>query len=262
MHASCQRQVPMLDSSSYQTALHSIHLPGQKPLTLHTLLDRQQYYDPTGAAQRLGICSAAWPLFGMLWPSGVLLAKKMAKRTVYPGQRILEIGCGLAIASLVAHRLGRDVTASDRHPMAGKFLSRNLANNQLPEMTYRYGQWGQTEPACLEDTGAPALTERYDLVMGSDLLYEPNSPADVAKFIHDHASAKSEVWIMDANRGYRNHFSRHMAEYGFSLAEEKKIQRPFAYNATQAPKMYSGRFLLYRRNLPTNHDVFQDDQAV
>lgn len=239
----------MINNSSFQTALRSIQLPGQKPLTLHTLLDRQQYYDPTGAAKRLGICSAAWPLFGMLWPSGVLLAKKMAKRAVDPGQRILEIGCGLALASLVAHRMGRNVTASDRHPMAGRFLSRNLAKNRLPGMAYRHGQWGQTEPACLADTGAPILSERYDLVMGSDLLYEPDSPADVAQFIHDHAAARSEVWITDANRGYRNHFSRHMAEYGFSLVKDKKIQRPLTYDNTQASTQYSGRFLLYRRNL-------------
>lgn len=249
MYAPCPRQTSMVISRSYLTTLRTIHLPGQMPLTLHTLLDRQQYHDPTGAAERLGICSAAWPLFGMLWPSGVLLAKKVAKRAIEPGQRMLEIGCGLAIASMVAHRLGKNVTASDRHPMAGRFLTKNLANNQLPEMAYRYGQWGRTEPVSLVDTGAPELSERYEVIMGSDLLYEPDSPAEVSRFIHDHATAKSEVWIVDANRGYRNRFSRHMAEYGFSLAEKQKIQRLFAYNSTEIPKPYSGHFLLYRRDL-------------
>ncbi|HSH49037.1 MAG TPA: histidine kinase [Halomonas sp.] len=239
----------MISSKPYQTALRSIRLPGQQPLTLYTLLDRQQYHDPTGAAKRLGICSAAWPLFGMLWPSGVLLAKKMAKSSVVPGQRILEIGCGLALASLVAHRMGRNVTASDRHPMAGRFLSKNLAQNRLPAMVYRYGQWGRDEPVSLADTGAPMLSERYDLVMGSDLLYEPGSPAEVAQFIHEHAAARSEVWLTDANRGYRNQFSRHMAEYGFSLVKDQKIQRLLAYDSVEAPKPYSGRFLLYRRSL-------------
>lgn len=233
----------------YQSILRMIDIPDQKPLEIYTLLDRQQYYDPTGAAERLGICSAAWPLFGMLWPSGVQLAIKIAKKTVDPKQRILEIGCGLAIASLVAHRLGGNVTASDRHPMAQHFLSKNLLNNTLPQMTYKYGQWGRQEPVSIEDTGAPILSQRYELIMGSDLLYEPSSPAQIAEFIHNHATAKSEAWVMDPNRGYRNQFSRSMADYGFSLVHDKKVQRPFAYSSAEIPESYSGRFLLYRRDI-------------
>ena len=43
-----------------------------------------------------------WPLFGLLWPSGAQLAARLGARPVTPGERILEIGCGLALASLVA----------------------------------------------------------------------------------------------------------------------------------------------------------------
>lgn len=240
-------QETMHTTTSYQTALRYYDLPGQLPLALYTLLDKQQYYDPTGAAERLGICSAAWPLFGVVWPSGMLLAKKIARKAVAPGQRILEIGCGLAVASLVAHRQGKDVTASDRHPMAGHFLSRNLAKNGLPAMAYRYGQWGASRPASQADTGAPPLTDRYDLIMGSDLLYEPDSPGEVAEFIDHHATPESEVWITDANRGYRNRFSRHMAEYGFSLEEDRAIRRPLVYERSGLDAPYSGRFLRYRR---------------
>lgn len=239
----------MSNAQPYQTLLRTIDVPGQKPLEIYTLLDRQQYYDPKGAAERLGICSAAWPLFGMLWPSGVQLAIKIAKKPVDPKQRILEIGCGLGIASLAAHRLGGNVTASDRHPMARHFLNKNLLNNNLPKMNYKYGQWGRTDPVSLDDTGAPMLSQRYDLIMGSDLLYEPSSPSQVAAFIHSHAAAKSEVWVMDPNRGYRNRFSRSMAEFGFSLDQDKKIQRPFSYSSSEKTEPYSGRFLLYRRDI-------------
>lgn len=240
----------MSNSTPYQTRLRTIHIRGQAPLEIYTLLDRQQYYDPTGAAKRLGICSASWPLFGMLWPSGLQLAKKIIKRPVQANQKILEIGCGLGLASLMAHRLGANVTASDRHPLAQRFLNKNVAHNLLSSLPYRHGQWGQNQEICLSDTGAPLVSERYDLVMGSDLLYDPSSPAQVAEYIHQVAAAKSEVWVMDPNRGYRNRFSRVMAEYGFSLAHDKKIQRPYAYNLEETPQPYSGRFLVYKRHLP------------
>lgn len=241
----------MTNTEPYQTTSRIIQILEQAPLEITTLLDRQQYYDPMGAAKRLGICSAAWPLFGMLWPSGLQLAIKIAKKPVDPKQRILEIGCGLGLASLTAHRLGGNVTASDRHPLAKQFLNKNLINNKLPKMQYRYGQWGCDKEVSLVDTGAPVLSERYDLIMGSDLLYDPSSPAQVAQFIHEHAEAQSEVWVMDPNRGYRNRFSRKMAKYGFNLEQNTQIQRPFAYSTVETPEMYSGRFLLYRRNLVT-----------
>ena len=239
----------MFKSIPYKTKLRTINIPGQEPLEIFTLLDKQQYYDPTGAAERLGICSAAWPLFGMLWPSGLQLAIKVTKEQIDPELRILEIGCGLGLASLTAHRLGGNVTASDRHPLAKHFLNKNLKNNNLPSINYRYGQWGHDKPVSLDDTGAPVLSGRYDLIMGSDLLYDPSSPEQVAHYINDHAQAQSEVWVMDPNRGYRNRFTREMSVYGFQLAEDKKIHQPFVYNQNDTPEAYSGRFLRYQRDI-------------
>jgi tRNA1(Val) A37 N6-methylase TrmN6 len=45
----------------------------------------------------------------------------------YPlnGQRVLEVGCGLALASLIVHRRSGDVTASDCHPLVPEFLRVN-----------------------------------------------------------------------------------------------------------------------------------------
>ena len=68
---------------------------------VRSLLDRQQFSDPLGVAQRLGISSASWPLFGMVWPSALVLAAHM-QRVPLGLRQVLEIGCGLALASLVA----------------------------------------------------------------------------------------------------------------------------------------------------------------
>ena len=111
-------------------------------LFIRSLLDQQQFADPLGDAERLGISSAIWPLFGMLWPSAAHRAARLALRPVLAGERILEIGCGLDLASLVGHRRGADVTDSDCHPLAGSFLRQNLRLNDLLPMKYRHGQWG------------------------------------------------------------------------------------------------------------------------
>lgn len=131
----------------YYTKTEKIEINGVKSLLIRSLRDRQQYYDPQEAALRLGISPAAWPLFGLLWPSALYLAAQLARRPVCPNEKILEIGCGLGLASLVGHRRGARVTASDCHPLAEDFLRENLRLNALcTSLEYRHGQWGLDEP--------------------------------------------------------------------------------------------------------------------
>ncbi|NMM76663.1 methyltransferase [Acidovorax sp. SRB_24] len=222
----------------YLLKFESIAVRGVDNLAIRSLRDHQQFSDPLGAAQRLGISSAAWPLFGLLWPSGLHMAERMALHPVTPGERILEIGCGLALASLVAHRRGADVTASDCHPLAGDFLRENLRLNQMSPMPYRHGQWGV--PA---DAGAAGQVQGlFDLVLGSDLLYERDEDGTLARFIGAHTAPRGQVWIIDPDRGNRPAFTRRMAAQGFGLREER-LQRP----AEAGMAAYKGRVLVYGR---------------
>lgn len=232
----------------YHTRVERVAIAGVNDLTIRSLLDRQQYHDPDGVASRLGISSAIWPLFGLLWPSSLQLAALLGRRPVSPAERILEIGCGLAVSSLVAHRRGNDITASDCHPLAEDFLRHNLRLNQLPELTYRHGQWGVDDTRRAEPAPAEWLGARYDLIVASDVLYEPDAPPQIAAFIERHALPEAEVWIVDPNRGYRNAFSRAMAGYGFQLARDKVLGA--RGTGSQQPAGYKGRLLVYRRHTP------------
>jgi SAM-dependent methyltransferase len=127
--------------------------------------------------------------------------------------RVLEIGCGLALASMVVHRRGGEVTASDRHPLAADFLRANLLLNHLPTMPYCTGNW---------ETKNLALG-RFDLIIGSDLLYEPDQTGQLPAFIERHAERAAEVLIIDPDRGNRVAFKRSMAMLGFGLTETRLL---------------------------------------
>lgn len=229
----------------YETRLQRVEIASGEDLLIRSLLDRQQYHDPTGAAERLGICSASWPLFGLLWPSSIHMAQRLLQRPVQPDERILEIGCGLAIPTLVGRRRGARITASDRHPLARSFLEANARMNDVPVVKYRHGQWGRPRRVCTSDTGAELLSARYDLILGSDLLYDRDAPRLLADFIDDHAQPEAEVWIIDPDRGHRPAFVRHMAAFGFELIDQHRIdQAPKGMDA--AP--YKGRMLTFVRN--------------
>ena len=220
----------------YLTKQEDVAIHGAASLAICSLLDHQQYADPDGAAAALGISSAAWPMFGLVWPSSLQLAACMAVRPVVAGERILEVGCGLALASLVSHRRGADVTASDCHPLAAMFLGRNVLLNALPPLAYRHGPW-----QAAADAAPPPAQARYGLIIGSDVLYERDEPGHLSRFIDRHALPDAEVLIIDPDRGNRAHFNRRMAQAGFVL-EETRLTR-----LAPAGDAYRGRLLRYLR---------------
>jgi predicted nicotinamide N-methyase len=249
----------------YLTKQESVPITGVADLQIRSLLNREQFSDPQGAAQRLGISSASWPLFGLLWPAGSYLAAQLAKRPVLVADRILELGCGLGLASLVAHRRGADVTASDIHPLTQSFLRENLRLNDLPPMKYRRGDWApvmeanaaneaandsqseagrdrKAEADPRSEANASRVLGRFNLLMGSDVLYERDSSHQLAAFIGRHALPCSEVWIVDPNRGHRAAFGHRMKDLGYTLSDEHVLG---AATATQAA--WRGHWLVYGR---------------
>ena len=173
-------------------------------LIVRSLKDRQQFSDPDGEAERAGISSATWPLFGHAWPSGRILADHMGTIDI-AGRRVIELGCGLGLASLVMHRAGADVTASDIHPLAETFMRANIALNDMAPMPFRCGDWSRNDDAL----------GRFGLLVGSDLLYERSQAGDLSEFIDQHANASADVIIVDPNRGQRAAFRKLMAAHRF-----------------------------------------------
>lgn len=231
-------------AAGYLTRHQQIAVTGVDDLVIRSLLDLQQFCDPRGEAAAIGISSAQWPLFGLPWPSAAYLAAHLAARPVLAGERILEIGCGLALASLVGHRRGADVTASDCHPLAERFLQTNLQLNDLPPLPYRHGHWGASAALPRHPDGARRrlVRGRFDLVIGSDVLYERDAEGMLAAFIGRHVRAAAEVWIVDPDRGNRAAFNRRMAALGFAL-DEQRLEAPAGLGLAA----YKGRLLKYQR---------------
>lgn len=198
---------------------------------LRVLSDKQQFFDPDGLGEKLGISSAQWSLFGQLWPSGRLLAQAMQRFDI-DGKRVLELGCGIALASLVLQRRGAQVVASDIHPLAEPFLAYNAALNDLPAVHYRQLRW---------DTPLPTLG-LFDLIIASDVLYERDHAQLLSEVIDRHALPDAQVVLTDPGRGHSNRFSRMLASQGFGLAETR-----CPMDDNDVPP-YRGRLLHYTRH--------------
>lgn len=197
---------------------------------VRTLRDTDQFSDDEGEAHRVGIGEAQWPLFGVIWDAGFTLAKMVARMDV-EGLQILEVGCGIGLPSLVLNHRGADITATDRHPEAGAFLALNAQLNGGDAIPFVRVGWTD---------GERDLMPRFDLVIGSDLLYERGHPDALSSFIERHCRTDADVLIVDPGRPNRGRFERHMVLLGF-----RRIEGELEAPTDDVP--FPGKLLHFRR---------------
>ena len=178
---------------------------GEIDIHIRTLRDNQQYEDNNQVAEKLGISSATWPLFGILWPSSLELAKFISSVDI-ANKRILEVGCGIGLSSLLLNHMHADITATDIHPCAQEFLGINTVLNNDRVIPFERLDWNS----------ANSTLGRFDLIIGSDLLYESNHPVLLSNFIDNHANKTCEVIIIDPARGQQGKFIKMMLTMGYS----------------------------------------------
>lgn len=199
---------------------------------LRSLRDNQQFSDDGNIAKDLGISSAQWPFFGIVWDSGEVLARLMARQDI-ADKRILEVGCGLGLASLVLNARSADISATDYHPEVESFLKINVSLNSGDDIPFERSSWNDLNT----DLG------QFDLIIGSDLLYEVEHIELLSQFIELHAKQECEVIIVDPGRGNHAKFSKAMVRLGFGHSQRKLAEHELEHVD------FKGRVLNYTRDL-------------
>jgi predicted nicotinamide N-methyase len=171
---------PLLD-----VVVRQVDLPGG-PAYLVRPADWDALRDEEGAAGR------PVPYWARLWPSGEVLALELAAAPPGPGTRVLELGCGLALPSIVAARGGADVLATDASDDAVAFAAHCLALNET-EATVAQADW---------TTDGDQLVERgpFDLVLGADVLYTTANADEAVRLLPRLVEPNATVWLADPDR--------------------------------------------------------------
>lgn len=156
------------------------------------------------------------PYFGVVWPAAQALGEWMSENlsTQLKGRTFLELGCGLALPSLLAARLGAKVTATDLHPDVPIFFERNLRRNiskQAPTPVFAPLDWRQ-----LPEQAAP-----WDWIVASDVLYERSYAGTLLTFLERHLSRGGQALVADPQRPFCERFEKQIQES--SLRFEKHV---------------------------------------
>ena len=125
-----------------------------------------------------------------LWPAAIALAHELASRAdSMSGARLLELGAGTGLPGIVAASLGAAVVQTDRHPAAMAMCTRNAERNRVAGIVHRLADW-----AAWDDTG------RYDLIVGSDILYAESKHEDLRRILVENLAPGGRVLVADPLR--------------------------------------------------------------
>lgn len=177
-----------LPTPAEDVPLHEYHLraAGRAWGILHTgaVLSRDD------EARVIGELRERLPYGVALWPAAIALAHEVLTRAdTVRSARILELGAGTGLPGIVAAALGGRVTQTDRNELALAVCRRNGARNGAPPITYRLADW-----AAWDDD------ERYDWIIGADILYGAAAHPDLRRIFARNLAPGGRVLLADPCR--------------------------------------------------------------
>jgi predicted nicotinamide N-methyase len=129
------------------------------------------------------------PYWADLWPAARMLAKALLRETWPPGQRALEVGCGLGLPAIAALAMGLHVTFSDYDATALRFAANNARANgfqhfETLQMDWRY----------------PPENVQFPIILASDLIYEMRNIAPLVALIQKMLEPGGVCLLTDQDR--------------------------------------------------------------
>lgn len=175
-----------IDLSSFDVvhedvAIGELRLQIARPRSAEDLIDESDY----ARDERL-------PYWAELWPSARVLACELATRDL-AGTRLIELGCGVGLPTVVAARRGAEAIATDWYADALTFVRANADDAEVA-VTTRLLDWNDPP----DDLLTPGRA--CDLVVGADLLYEKRNGPALAALLPRLVKPGAQALIADPRR--------------------------------------------------------------
>ncbi len=135
---------------------------GGKKLQLYTISNWDVFVDNLACKGKEYIKN--FPFWVKIWEASIVLADHLIQTGLAKEKEILEIGAGMGITGLFLAAHGWKVTITDYEEDALALLRLNVESNQLRNVFLKKLDWNK-----------PDLTGKYDIICGSELIYNETS---------------------------------------------------------------------------------------
>ncbi|HXG23646.1 MAG TPA: methyltransferase domain-containing protein [Chthonomonadales bacterium] len=146
----------------------------------------------------------------LLWTSAVGLARRLAvEPALVRGKTVLELGAGVGLPGMVAQALGAQVTQTDYQADALNLARINALRNGVEGVRYLLADWREFYPV-----------ESYDVIIGSDVLYERTLHADLARILRRVLAPGGMLLLADPLRPQAVEFMSRLEGEGWRIEME------------------------------------------
>ena len=148
------------------------------------------------------------PYWAHVWPGSRTLARMMAQ-VECAGQRVVDLGCGLGLAGIVAALRGAVVTLVDSADPSTQLARANAALN------------GCRVAVVQSDMRQPGIRGVFDYCLAADVTYDPTLQAALAVFLQQHLAPAGRAWCAESVRTFDQGFRHACAAHGLRVTESE-----------------------------------------
>jgi predicted nicotinamide N-methyase len=157
-----------------------------------------------------------FPLWSKIWEASIVLANYMAALPADPKRHLLEIGCGIGVAGIVAARFEHRVTMTEYNRDSLNFARANACVNHIPE---------SSTPEIVElDWRKPLLEGRFQMILGSEVVYKEEYFEPLMALFKRYLEPDGEIVLAEGLRKTSMAFFEKMSDI-CDIKAQKKILR-------------------------------------
>jgi len=130
-----------------------------------------------------------FPFWVKIWEASIVLADHLIQIGLEKEKEILEIGAGMGITGLFLAAFGHKVTITDYEEDVLELLHMNVKQNRLNNVSVKKLDWNNLD-----------LTGRYDIICGSELIYNETSIEPVINLFRKYLQPEGTVFMAHDSR--------------------------------------------------------------
>lgn len=138
-------------------------------------------------AKKAGENAPDFPYWVKIWEASLVLAEFMAKMPPKKGQRILELGAGMAVPGMVASFFGHDVTVTDYEDEIMEFVKASALFNRCDNLKCDTLDWFK-----------PNELGKFDIILGSELLFNERFFEPLLKVLKKYLAPNGVIYMAHA----------------------------------------------------------------
>ena len=167
---------------TYETEAAEIVINGKKfSILLPRYLDR--FINPTDVLHD-------FPLWAKIWKASWVLSGYLAELPPDVNQRLLEIGAGVGLVSIVAATFGHQITMTEYNSDALNFACANACLNNCPDLPIKKLDWNH-----------PCLKDQFDFIVAAEVTYDKASFLPLIQLFKSNLKPEGEIILASEIRG-------------------------------------------------------------